>query len=452
MAANARRLAVEALVRIHQEGSYSNTVLDAMLNSGGRGYKLTSADQALLSRLYYGVLERLLTLDYIIEQHSSVKLKKINPVVLELLRLGCYQLVYMDKIPPSAAVNESVKLAKVMRQGRSSGYINAVLRAIERGRSHLLDDLTNDIKGLSIKTSCPVELLKLWKNAYGEENTRLLAEYVNGNPPNTIRVNTLKMTANAFEELLTTKGLAYKKHPHLASCFDLVEVASIKRLAQIDQSCYYHQDTASQYACKSLEAQPGESIADVCAAPGGKSLTIAQMMENKGEILSSDIHSYKCDGMEKRAYMMGASIIRTAIRDASEPCPESLTGSFDRVLCDVPCSGLGVIRRKPEIRYKPIGSFKELPELQYKILHESSKMVKDGGVLQYSTCTLNPAENEHVAERFLKEHTNFSPRILQLRECFDVLSSKPSHMISLFPHIHNTDGFFIAGFIKTQTI
>lgn len=448
MAFNVRRLAAEGLVRLQRENSYSNVVLDAMLKAGGPADGISPADQALLSRLFYGVLERMLTLDYIISTHSSVKLKKMHPTVLVLLRLGCYQLVFMDKIPASAAVNETVKLAKAMKQVGSAGFVNAVLRAIERDRGHLYDDLDNDLEGISIRTSCPVRLIRLWEKAYGRDTAFRLAEYANTEPPNTIRVNTLKITADDFEAALKRGNIPFARHSFLPACYDIEDPAGMKRLAEIDQSCYYHQDAASQYACKALSARPDERIADVCAAPGGKSLTCAQMMENRGEIMSFDIHPFKCEAMEKRARQMGATIIKTAVKDASKPCPDSMKGRFDRVVCDVPCSGLGVIRRRPEIRYKPLDGYKDLPGLQYEILHQSSETVRPGGVLQYSTCTLDPAENQQVAERFLREHPEFSPRVLPIEERFTAMGIKPSHMITLFPHIHNTDGFFIAGFIK----
>jgi 16S rRNA (cytosine967-C5)-methyltransferase len=446
MAVNPRRLAVNALIRVQQEGSYSNAVLDGVLN--GEGKDLSPADQALLSRVYYGVLERLLTLNYIIEEHSKIKLKKMHPTVRELLRIGCYQLIYMDKIPASAAVNESVKLAKLMKQERASGFINAVLRSVDRNRENLFDKLPDNLVGLSVRTSCPVELIDLWINSYGRDVAEKLAVHANIPPPVTIRVNTLKITADNFEKLLIKEGVSFSKHSYLPACYDVDDIYRLKRLAEISKSCYYHQDTASQLCCKALQPRPGERIADVCSAPGGKSITAAQMMENNGEILAGDIHSFKCELIEKRASLMGATIIKAVVRDASSVCPESLKEKFDRVICDVPCSGLGVIRRKPEIRYKPIQSFAELPKLQYEILHQSSKMVRSGGVLQYSTCTLNVAENEQVTERFLKEHSEFSPRVLPLDEYFSALGIKPSHQITLLPHIHNTDGFYIASFIR----
>ena len=445
MAISARQMAAEALIRVHGSGIYSNVALDAMLQKS----PLSPADQTLVSRLFYGVLERQLTLDYILSNHSSMKLKRMHPAVLELLRVGCYQLVFMDKIPASAAVNETVKLARIMKQERSAGFINAVLRSVERDREYLLQ-LPDSEEGLSIRTSCPVDLIRLWKNAYGEKIAAALAESANEVPPVTIRVNTIKITTVDFEKILQQEDISYQKHPFLQDCIDLSEVSRLKALAQMIKNWYYHQDAASQYCCIALDPKPGERVADVCAAPGGKSFTCAQMMGNQGEILACDLYPAKCDIMEQRARDLGITIIRTAVCDASKSCPKPLAGAFDRVLCDVPCSGFGVIRRKPEIRYKPLASFAGLPELQYTILHRSSQMVRPGGVLQYSTCTCNPLENEKVAERFLQENPDFIPRRLPLEPCFEALGQQPSHQITMFPSVHHTDGFYIAGFERTR--
>ncbi|MDD3692347.1 MAG: 16S rRNA (cytosine(967)-C(5))-methyltransferase RsmB [Oscillospiraceae bacterium] len=449
-AGDARRLAVKSLIRINREGGYSNIVLDNVLSDNNHMSSLAPAERALLSRLVYGVTERLITLDYVIEKHSSIKLKKIHPVVLELLRLGCYQLLYMDKIPPRAAVNETVRVARELKQERATGFINAVLRTIQREKSSVFDDLHDDERGIAIRTSCPVELIEFWRKSYDSDMAVRLAQSINDVPPLTVRVNTLKTTCKDFEDALESLSIEYSRHPFLPGCYDILDATELKRLDKKSENCYYHQDAASQICLMALGPMPGERLADVCAAPGGKSLTAAMMMENEGEISAFDIYPNKCDALRRRASKMGVEIIRVAVRDGATKCPKEYLNKFDRVLCDVPCSGLGVIRRKPEIKYKPIGSFAGLPGLQYDILHQSSMMVRPGGVLQYSTCTLNPLENQQIASRFLAEHKEFSPRILPLKECFDALGQQPSYHITLFPPIHRTDGFFIAGFKKSR--
>lgn len=440
----ARQAALDALLKMDRDQGYSNIILDNLLNSAG----LPEAEQAFCSRLVYGTVERRLTLDHILDKCSTVAIKRMHPTVLEILRLGAYQLMFMEKIPPSAAVNESVKLAKANRQGSASGFVNGVLRGIQRRQASLMEALPNDVDGQAIRFSCPSSLIRLWRDAYGDETAFRLLEGINDVPDAYIRVNTLAVTASTFEALLTQADIPFRTHPELPACIAVKAPSLLKTLAHTRKNWYYHQDTASQYACMALSPRPGERIADVCAAPGGKSFTCAQWMENRGELLCCDVYASKCDEMDRRAQELGISMIRTAVRDASAPCPGPLKEQFDRVICDVPCSGLGVIRRKPEIRYKPLDTFRELPELQYAILQHSAEMVRQGGILQYSTCTLNPAENEQIAERFLREHREFMPRVLPLESCFAAAGCEPSHYITLFPHLHHTDGFFIAGFCK----
>ncbi len=444
MAQDPRTAVVQALAELHRRQGYSNIVLDQLL----RTTELSAADKALASRLFYGVIERRLTLDYILAGASSMPLRKLHPVVRETLRVALYQLLYMDKIPASAAVNEAVSGVRRLKQGQASGFVNGVLRGIVRRRESLFDDLPAGDEGLSICHSCPTALIAFWREAYGDVMAERLVAAMNEEPDAFLRVNTLRTTDEDLSKKLSDLGANHQICEDLPHCFRLNCGYLLNNLATDEKNCYYYQDKASQWACLAFEARPGESVADVCAAPGGKSFTVAQMMNNTGRLLSCDIYPAKCETIDRRAQELGITVLRTAARDASAPCPEQLSGTFDRVLCDVPCSGLGVIRRKPEIRYKDPTEFAELPELQYRILERSAEMVRSGGVLQYSTCTLNPAENERVAERFLKEHPEFSPRILPLDSCFAAAGLTPSHTITLFPPVHGTDGFFIAGFCK----
>ena len=443
-AADARRAVVSALSRLDQENSYSNIVLDNLLQSG----KVEERDQAFASRLLYGVIERQITIDYVLDTCSSVKVKKMHPVVRAILRCGVYQLLYMDKVPPAAAVNESVRLAKEMKQGHAAGFVNAVLRAAGRKSKNILDSLPTGEEGDAIRFSCPLPLLQFWRKAYGTDITRGILEHLNDVPPLSLRVNTLKISPASFAGWLEEQGISHRRMAELPACFLVEGGNAVKKLAKFAKNCYYHQDTASQISILALDPQPGERIADVCAAPGGKSFTAAQVMENRGALLAGDIYPAKCEEMERRGAELGITILQTVTRDASVPWQADLCGTFDRVICDVPCSGLGVIRRKPEIRYKALDALHELPELQYRILESSAALVRPGGVLQYSTCTLNPAENEGVVQRFLQEHAEFSPRMLPIGFCFEQAGLPQASYITLFPHIHSTDGFFIAGFVK----
>ncbi len=442
MAEQARLQAVNALMKIHQGGGYSHIVLENMRKDSG----LSGADRGLFTALVYGTVERRLTIDYFLSRVSAVKLKRIHPFVLEVLRTAVYQLLFLDKIPPSAAVNEAVELAKRNKQKQAAGFVNGVLRGIIRKQADIWASLPQGEEGLSIRYSCPLPLLRLWRGAYGELTDGLLASLY-GAPPATVRVNTLKTTAEDLLTELEKSGCRAEKHPILPDCLVIQRENGIK-LDFLEEKCYY-QDAASQAAVLALSPQEGERLADVCAAPGGKSLTAALLMCNKGSIQSGDLYPEKCGTIAHRAERLSISIIETAVRDASQPCKEEWRSAFDRVMCDVPCSGYGVIRRKPEIRYRDPAQFATLPELQLKILHESAAMVRPGGVLQYSTCTLSPRENEAVAVRFLAEHPDFEPRTLTPLVPFFEQSGLPvSGQITLFPHLHQTDGFFIAGFVK----
>ena len=441
--ADARITVVKALCGLHREKRYSNIVLDELLKTG----ELSKQDRAFASRLFYGVIERRISIDYVLENASSIPLRKLHPLVLETLRVAVYQLLYMDKIPSSAAVNEAVSGVRRLKQGNASGFVNGVLRGILRRRDTLFDGLTGDT-ALSVTHSCPVELISFWRDAYGESVMQKLVAALNAVPESYVRVNTLRSTDEEFSKMLQNLGISYQIDTDIPHCFELKCAYLGNKLELTDKNCYYYQDKASQLACFALDAKPHEAIIDVCAAPGGKSFTVAQAMQNTGRVLSCDVYAHKCETIERRAHDLGIANLQTAVRDAAAPCPEPLKGAFDRVICDVPCSGLGVIRRKPEIRYKSLEELRELPSLQYAILERSAELVKADGVLQYSTCTLNPAENEWIVERFLREHPEFSPRILPLDTYFEAAGVAPSHMLTLFPHIHNTDGFFIAGFQK----
>lgn len=441
---NPRIAAVKALADVHRHEKYSNIAWEEFLKSTA----LSEQDKSLASRLFYGVIERRLTLDYILSCFCTLPLKKLHPLVLETLRVAMYQLLYMEKIPISAAVNEAVAGIRRLKQGQASGFVNGVLRNIVRKKEELFDTLPDNDKGLSIRYSCPEELIAFWRVSYGNAMTERLLESLNEIPDSYIRVNTLQISDENFSEKLTKLGISHQIQAEIPHCFRLNCGYLLNKLESQDKNCYYYQDMASQIACFCLGAVPGERVADVCAAPGGKSLTVAQYLENKGSVLAYDIYPAKCEVMQKRAVEFGVSVLQTAVRDASLACTEEQKEMFDRVICDVPCSGLGVIRRKPEIRYKPLSNFKDLPQLQYTIFEQSAQLVKPGGVLQYSTCTLNPAENEQVTERFLREHPEFEPRQLPLLPFFKASGLPPSHQITLFPPIHQTDGFYIASFRK----
>ena len=432
---NARQTAFDILSKIQKDSSYSNLTIDSFLAS----VCLDEVDSAFVSALVYGVLESSFTLDYQLAANLKQPLKKLKPQVLTVLRLGAYQLLFMDKVPESAAVNESVKLIKANGCSFASGLVNAVLRNVAK-KGLCLPDESDKTFYYSVRYSFPQELVKFWIKSYGEENTVGIMESCSGRPPLIVRANTLKVTADELASTLKNEGIESKSSV-VTDSLELGKCGSVERLKSFADGLFHVQDAASQFCIAALDPQPGETILDLCAAPGGKSFTVAERMNNTGKIVACDIHNHRLDLIKSGAARLGITNIECIVNDAAvynENLPMA-----DRVLCDVPCSGLGIVRRKPEIRCKPLDTLKELPPVQGKILDTASRYVKKGGTLVYSTCALNPKENENVCKSFLESHPDFKSKLpsfacegMFIRDGF----------ITLMPHINGTDGFFIAVF------
>jgi len=410
----ARSLAMESLIALERDGRYSNLEVNSALVAGS----LEGADRGLYTRLVYGVTERRITLDYIIGKYSRLPAGQLDPDVRCALRMGIYQLVWMDRIPEHAAVGESAGLAAK----RSTGFVNAILRSFLRdGKKFDLPDKNADfMEYLSVAYSVPRELCELLHRSAGDEIEPLL-EAMNREPHISLRVNRLKLTA---EEAAAKVGGGISE---IAP--DIVKVPSLDEAAKagIAEGLWFVQDEASRITSAAVGAKPGETIVDTCACPGGKSFSMAIDMENRGVLHSFDLHKNKLSLIRSGAEKLGITIIETGCRDAREP-DEALVGKADRVLCDAPCSGLGVIAKKPDIRYKDLSAVGRLPEIQYPVLCGAAAYVKDGGVLVYSTCTVNRAENEDVVEKFLSEHREFAPESMR----------------TFWPHRDGCDGFFCA--------
>lgn len=447
MKQTARSAAVLALCKWEEQNGYSNIVLDQLLRTA----TLEAADAALATRLFYGVIERRMTVDHMLGKYCRKPLERLDTSVRNILRTAAYQIYYMDKIPPAAAVHQAVSQCRQMGVASAAGFVNGVLRALLRDGASLPERWPQGDEGLALQYSCPREWISLWSKAYGRETAEQYLRSIGQTPEQAVRINTLVTDVQTVEQVLQQQGVECRRHEHLPACLVLPNGASAKQLAKLPENCYYYQDTASQWACAALQAQAGERIADLCAAPGGKTLTVAQYMQNVGEIHAFDLHEHKCRVLKQRAEQYAATAVQVACRDAACAVPEGYREYFDRVICDVPCSGLGVIRRKPEIRYKLPQEFESLPETQLQILLRAAEMVRVGGVLQYSTCTLNPQENEQVVQRFLQACGHFAPRTLPIQPCFDAAGIAPSHSITLWPHLHGTDGFFIAAFTKERS-
>lgn len=435
MSNNPRQTAFRCLTRIEKDGAYSNLLLEKAL----RDECSSSLDRAFVSALVLGVIERKITLDYELSLYLSKPLKKLKPEVLTVLRLGAYQIFYMDKVPDSAAVNESVRLTKSCGLSYASSLVNAVLRKCSKNGVILPDEAQDNY--LSVRYSCPQWLIDKWTDEYGEEDTKGFLPFLNEKPKTTIRVNTTKVTADELSKLLLNEGI--KCEPtDLENAIDIDLCGNdITSLKAFKDGLFHVQDKASQLCVKALSPQKGDTVFDLCASPGGKSFTIAEYMENEGKILSFDKLEKRTSLISSGAERLGLTAIKTDTADA-EVYKESL-GFADRVLCDVPCSGLGVISKKPEIKYKNESDFSLLPKTQLKILTVGSKYVKRGGRLVYSTCTLNKKENEDVCAAFLRDNPNFEP-IAALPQ----ISSEP--YVTLMPHKNDCDGFFFAAFERKK--
>lgn len=420
---NDRSIAYKILLKIEKDKAYSNLTLDSILGKEKAGY------EPFVRALVYGVIERKITLDYILSEFLSQPIHKLKPQVLTVLRMGVYQIKFMDKIPVSAAVNESVKLIKQQGFSFASGLVNSVLR--KTANSEILYPEKNDsIEYLSVRYSCPADLVQKYINDYGFENAVGILSTSLENPPLIIRVNTLKISPEELIERLKTEDV------EACEC-DFNGALTVKSGNIFSTDCHseglFHvQDLASQMCINALDPKPCETVLDMCAAPGGKSFTIAEKMQNKGEIYSFDLYEHRLALIESGAKRLGIDIIKAQVRDASAVYDD--IPNADKILCDVPCSGLGVIRRKPEIKYKDLGFIDKLTDLQYNIICSASAYLKKGGRLVYSTCSLNKAENEKVCERFLKLHNGFK-----------LINGYP---VTLMPHIDKTDGFFFAVFTK----
>ncbi len=437
---SARQIAFEALLKIHKDGAYSNLIIDSMIKENP---SLDERDRAFISNIVYGTLDRLILIDYNLGLYLNQPVKKLKPELHTVLRMGTYQLLFMDKVPSRAAVNESVNLAKVNKSNFAASMVNAVLRRISENGIRLPDYPEDSVEYLAIKYSCPEWLISLWIDAYGLDNAVALAEKALEAAPLVIRCNTTRITADNLILKLADEGVVADKSEILPDALIIKSTNAIDELSAYKEGLFHVQDLASQVCCKAVDPEPDDVVFDLCSAPGGKTFTMAQMMNNTGTIRSFDIYQSRVELIRSGASRLGLNNVFSYLSDAA--IFNENYGLADKVLCDVPCSGLGIIRRKPEIRFKKPADIDNLPELQYRILCNATKYLKNGGRLVYSTCTLNPKENSEVCDRFLSEHPDFSA--IKILPSFPRYNDKEKYL-TLMPHIHSTDGFFVAVFVK----
>ncbi len=436
---DAREVALLTLNTCQRQGGWSDGTLKKQLSVSG----LDSRDAALATQLCFGVIQNQMLLDFYLSNFSNIPLKRMEGKVVQALRLGAYQLLFMDKIPHSAAVNSSVDLVKRhCKNQRAVGMVNAVLRSLERSVDNLPVIPNSDpVQYLSILYSHPEWLVKEYLLTLGDmgETTKLLAAH-NAQPPMTVMVNTTKVTQETLAGELTNCGVEVQLHPWLSNCLILSKTGNLERLRAFQEGWFYVQDPASRLAALALDPKPGTRLLDCCAAPGGKSFACAVAMENSGSIISCDLHPHKKKLIQAGADRLGLSCIEPNTADA-RTFRQEWESSFDYVLVDAPCSGLGVIRKKPDIRYKQPGELDALPTIQLDILRNVCRYLKPGGTLLYSTCTVRKMENEGVVQAFLQEHQAYKAKSFTLPgpvgDCGD-------GMVTLWPHRHGTDGFFIS--------
>ena len=425
----AREAALRTLVACEKQDAWADNFLKKTLKEG----KMDGRDAALATRLTFGVTQNRMLLDWYVDRFAKGKL---DLTVRSVLRLGVYQLLFLTRVPARAAVDESVKLTrKFCKNPGAAGLVNAVLRNIERGKN----DLTAP-EDLSVRYSHPQWLVDLLVERLGQEDAENLLKCHNGEVPTVAQVNTRNSITEQVLEALTAAGVEAQPHPWLADCLTLQGTGSLEQMEAFQQGALYIQDAAARLAVLAADPKPGMKVLDVCAAPGGKSFAAAIVMKDEGEIISCDIHPHKQELIGNGAKRLGLKSIRAVTQNGKERVPE-WENAFDVVITDVPCSGLGIIRKKPDIRYKDPKPLTGLPVIQKAILDNACAYVKPGGVLLYSTCTLLERENEAIVRTFIEEHEQFA---LEKFELPGPAGAAEEGYVTLWPHLHGTDGFFIA--------
>ena len=435
---DAREAAMLALNACQRQGGWSDGALKKQLAAA----ELSGRDAALATQLCFGVLQNQLLLDFYLSKFSNIPLKRMEGKVVQTLRLGAYQMLFLTRIPHSAAVNSAVTLVKThCKNPRAAGMVNGILRSMERSLQNMPVIPQGDpVAYLSTLYSHPEWLVKEFILSLGEEETAQLLAADNSQPPTAVMVNTTRTTAEELKTMLEDDHVEAEPHPWLENCLLLHRTGDLERLEAFQQGLFYVQDPASRLAVLAAGAKPGMKVLDCCAAPGGKSFAAAIAMENQGEIVSCDLHPHKKKLIQAGADRLGLTIISPKTADGKVFRPE-WENAFDLVLVDAPCSGLGVIRKKPDIRYKDPAPLADLPAVQLDILRNAARYVKPGGTLMYSTCTLLYRENGEVVETFLAENNSYKAEAFPLPGPVGLVQGGS---VTLWPHRHGTDGFFIS--------
>lgn len=439
--ASGRECAYLVLHEVFGKEAYANLALTKQLNAA----KLTPQERRFATELVYGTVKAVGTIDWILGHYMKRSVEKTDPVALNILRLGMYQLRFLDKVPDSAAVDESVKLGHKFGHGGIAGFVNAVLRSYlrEPQKSSFPDPEKNQALFLALTLCHPKWLVERWVNQFGIEAAKAMCIFDNEHPPLVLRTNTMRISRDELLEKLRATGAEAeisKWTPEGIVCSKLAETDPLELLKQ---GLCQAQDESSMMVAHILAPKSGDFVIDACAAPGGKTTHIATLMNNKGRIVAADVHAHKMSLIRENANRLGLRCITTVCKDAAT-LPEDFAGKADRVLVDAPCSGLGVLRRRPDARWRKQDGLSAFPPLQQTILRGAAQCVKQGGVLVYSTCTTEPAENEKMVEWFLNTQPDFY--LDNAGHYCPVPRDEP--MLTLLPYRDKVDGFFIARLIR----
>lgn len=430
-----REVAMQVLQKVHVEGAYANVTFAQTL----REMRMEERDRRFLTELVYGTVKAGNTLDYMIGRYVA-DIRKAQPAIRELLRLGFYQIFCMDRVPPSAACNTAVELAKKHGRRGADSFVNGVLRAAVREPERAALPDGKDAHALALRTWHPKWMVERWIHAFGYEQAEALCRCNNTSAPLSVRVNTLRTDRAALMDEFARVGAEVSSSLYVPEGIVLCTHDALDDLAPLREGLAQVQDESSMLVAHVLDPRPGMTVIDACAAPGGKTTHIAQRMENRGHILAFDIYEEKLHRIERNAKRLGISIIEARLHDARE-IGTHYAGQADRVLVDAPCSGLGVLRRKPDARWRKNPSdAKTLPPLQRVILASAAEAVKPGGILVYSTCTMEECENARVVEDFLRTHADF---VLEETGAFLPVVKTAEHMVQIMPEEGGPDGFFI---------
>ena len=444
----AREIALKVLTDMRNKGSYSNYTINKYLK------EITNTmDENLVREIVYGVLENLTYIDYIISKLSKKKIDKIQPTILDILRIGVYQMAFTDKIPHRAAVNESVNLGKKYVHKGAAAFINGILRNFSRRKDELMKiDVKDKLDFLSIRYSHPAWIINRWIDAYGEDFTESLLIANNSKPKLNLRVNTLKTDRDILIKALSERGYIVSKTKYAKDGIVVDNPVRITEIQEFKEGHFIIQDESSMLVGQVANPKEYSVILDLCSAPGGKATHLAQIMNNKGRVICWDIYKHKLDLIKENANRLGISIIETKLQDA-QILNEDMIGIADICLVDAPCSGLGIIRRRPEIRWnRSIENIEELCMIQKNILDNASKYVKPGGYIIYSTCTIEEKENLDMVKKFINENKEFTLSAFdQLIDSREYMASAKNGYIQMFPNLHGTDGFFIARIQKKNS-